>query len=230
MMRIPSIALGVAIVGLASAPPLRGQDLSDLDPATRTALEEIRAATEKYQDPEAALADGYIREPMNLCAMAADEGLPAELGGMGIHYFRPDLLGITGTEPRVSGTGMHTDFLQPSILVYYPDDTGTLKLGAVENLVWEGAWRGAGNESPPAYHGHPYTHRVDDPATEGVDEAHLFEPHYELHVWLYEDNPAGLFAQYNPRVGCDHHDGPKTMAEAIAQMKAHPPAGGGTQP
>jgi hypothetical protein len=26
--------------------------------------------------------------------------------------------------------------------------------------------------------------------------------HYDLHVWLYKRNPAGLFAAYNPRVQC----------------------------
>ena len=26
--------------------------------------------------------------------------------------------------------------------------------------------------------------------------------HYDLHVWLYERNPAGLFAAWNPRVHC----------------------------
>lgn len=26
--------------------------------------------------------------------------------------------------------------------------------------------------------------------------------HYDLHVWLYEDNPSGTFAQFNPAVSC----------------------------
>ena len=26
--------------------------------------------------------------------------------------------------------------------------------------------------------------------------------HYDLHVWLYRHNPAGLFAMWNPRVSC----------------------------
>ena len=26
--------------------------------------------------------------------------------------------------------------------------------------------------------------------------------HYDLHVWLYKHNPAGIFAAYNPRVEC----------------------------
>jgi hypothetical protein len=42
---------------------------------------------------------------------------------------------------------------------------------------------------------------ADDPATE-LDEAHNFEPHYDLHVWLYRENPSGMFAQFNPKVKC----------------------------
>lgn len=227
MTRIPRIALAfgaAGIFGLAASAPLRAQAVDELDPATRAALEEIRAATEKYQDPEAALADGYIREPMNLCAHAGDEDLPPQLGAMGVHFFRPDLLGITATGPRVNGNGIHTDFLTPSILVYHTAADGSLKLGAVENLVWEAAWKEAGNEGPPEFHGFQFFHRIDNPVTTYADEAHLFEPHYELHMWLYEENPAGVFAQFNPRVSCDHHDGPKTMAEAMALMQASAPA------
>jgi hypothetical protein len=45
---------------------------------------------------------------------------------------------------------------------------------------------------------------ADDPATK-IDEGHMFEPHYDLHVWLYRDNPAGVFAQFNPDVSCAAH-------------------------
>lgn len=226
MIRIPRIILALAAilaVGLSCSGSLRAQSVDDLDPGTRAALEEIRAATVKFQDPDVAIAEGYLRDPLNLCAHAADEDLPVQVGAMGVHFFRPDLLGITATQPRVNGNGTHTDFLQPSVLVYYPDETGALKLGAVENLVWEDAWRAAGNQGPPEFHGYQYWHRIDNPLTTHADEAHLFEPHYELHVWLYEENPAGVFAQFNPRVSCDHHQGPKTMAEAMAQA-GPPPA------
>src|SRR6266498_2895652 len=26
--------------------------------------------------------------------------------------------------------------------------------------------------------------------------------HYDLHVWLWQDNPTGLFAPFNPRLAC----------------------------
>ena len=59
-----------------------------------------------------ALAEGYIRDPGNMCDAAEMMGKPAKLGVMGIHYLRPDLLGITGPpNPRVDGTGTHTDFI-----------------------------------------------------------------------------------------------------------------------
>ena len=48
---------------------------------------------------------------------------------------------------------------------------------------------------------------VDDPAT-AVDEAHMFEAHYDRHVWLYRENPNGIFAQYNPNATCQHYTSP----------------------
>ena len=52
---------------------------------------------------------------MDLCDTAEMLGRPAELGAVGVHYFRPDLLGITEPpDPRVNGTGTHTDFLEPA--------------------------------------------------------------------------------------------------------------------
>lgn len=167
-------------------------------------LQEIRTATKKYMDVNVALADGYIADPMNICEMATMMGRPAEDGGMGIHYFRPDLLGITATEPRVDGMGTHTDFLQPAVLIYEPQADGSMELIAVENLVFRKAWHAAGNDSPPSFHGVAYDHMVDNPNTE-LDEAHMFEEHYDRHVWVYRENPNGVFTPFNPNVSCEHH-------------------------
>src|SRR5690606_20109091 len=79
-----------------------------------------------------------------------------------------------------------------------------LKLVGVENLVFAAAWQAAGHAEPPSFQGIPYEHMVDDPATP-VDEAHMFEPHYDRHVWLYRDNPNGMFKPFNPSVSCEHH-------------------------
>lgn len=168
-------------------------------------LAEVRALTEKYQDVRVALAEGFVRDPMNLCDTAPMMGRPAELGAMGIHFFRPDLLGISAPpNPRVDGNGTHTDFRKPSILIYEPQADGSLRLVAVENLVFAKAWHAAGNERPPSFQGVEYDSMKDDPTT-AIDEAHMFEPHYDRHVWLYRDNPNGMFAQFNPKVNCGSH-------------------------
>ena len=199
------IILSSALVGLALtaavAPALKR-------PATpEPSLDDVRAATKRFKDVNVALAEGYVRDPMNICDAAEMMGKPAELGVMGIHFFRPDLLGITGPpNPRVSGNGRHTDFTKPSILIYEPQADGSLELVAVENLVFKAAWDQAGNTQPPSYQGVPYDTMIDDPAT-ALDEAHMFESHYDRHVWLYRENPNGVFAQFNPNATCKHHKG-----------------------
>ena len=45
---------------------------------------------------------------------------------------------------------------------------------------------------------------VDNPNTE-VDEAHGFEPHYELHIWTERANAAGAFMPFNHNASCRNH-------------------------
>ena len=188
--------LGLVLLSTVAAPAVGNPAEPDL--AT------VRAATDRFRDVNVALAEGYIRDPMNVCDTATMMGRPAALGSMGVHYFRPDLLGITAPpNPRVSGSGTHTDFNKPAILIYEPQADGSQELVAVENLVFIKAWEAAGNKEPPTYQGQTYNKMVDDPST-AVDEAHMFEPHYDLHVWLYRNNPSGMFAQFNPDVSCAH--------------------------
>lgn len=164
----------------------------------------IRAATARYRSLKAALADGYVRDPMNMCVTPADEGQPTWLGAMGVHFFRPDLLGINATSPRVSGSGTHTDFTRPGVLIYDPQADGSMKLVAVENLVFEKAWRDAGHTTPPEYAGRQYFHMIDNPNTP-ADEAHGFAPHYELHIWTELRNPTGTYMEWNPDATCRYH-------------------------
>ena len=168
-------------------------------------LDQIRAGVERFQDVNVALAEGYVPDPSGMCVTAAMEGLPPEAGAMGIHYLRPDLLGISGPpNPRVNGTGTYVDFANPSVLLYEPQADGSLDLVGVENLVFMEAWEAAGNTEPPTFHGVPWDRMADDPATE-VDEAHGFEPHYDRHVWIHRENPRGVFSPMNPNVTCEHH-------------------------
>lgn len=195
-----------AALAAACAPVVALAALADPGPGEPT-LAEVRALTDRFRDVEVALADGYIRDPGDICETADMMGRPAEQGAMGIHFFRPDLLGIAGPPAaRVGGNGTHTDFRKPAILIYEPQENGSLELVAVENLVFIDAWNASGQSAPPTFHGVPYDRMVDDPETT-VDEAHLFEPHYDRHVWIYRENPNGVFTSFNPAVTCVHHRG-----------------------
>jgi hypothetical protein len=186
--------------------PVGTSGTSDAPDKGEPSLAEVRKATERFTDVNIALAEGYVRDPGDLCDTAEMMGKPAVLGAMGIHFFRPDLLGITAPpNPRVDGTGTHTDFLNPAILIYEPQADGSLELVAVENLVFRRAWH-AGNSELPMFQGVAYDTMADNPDT-AVDEAHMFEPHYDRHVWIYRANPNGVFAPFNPNVTCKHHRG-----------------------
>lgn len=218
-------AVAIMMAPAAHAAPLTPAEAARIDASSspkpgEPSLAEVRRMTERFRDVKVALAEGYIRDPGNMCETADMMGKPKALGGMGIHYFRPDMLGITAPpNPRVDGAGTHTDFRKPAILIYEPQADGSLELVAVENLVFAKAWKAAGNDAPPSFHGVAYDTMIDDPAT-AVDEAHNFEPHHDRHVWLYRENPNGVFAQFNPRVTCEHHtDGTPRQHHAGAGHK-----------
>lgn len=177
-------------------------------------LEEVKAIAAKYRDVNVAKAEGYTTD--NKCTTAEMLGFPAEMGDMGVHYVRRDMLGLPAKPAppgsgRVRGTGTHTDFRRPAMLVYEPQPDGSLELVAVENLVFAEAWQAAGKKAPPSFRGEPYVLLKDNPQTK-VDEAHGWEPHYELHLWLFRDNPNGMYSEFNPRVSCRHHKPPPQMA------------------
>lgn len=205
MIVLTGLGVAVALAAtLASAADRSAKGQPAPGPGEPT-LAEVREATVRFRDVKVALADGYVPDPGNMCETAEMMGQPASRGAMGIHYFRPDLLGITQPpSPRVKGTGTHTDFWKPGILIYEPQANGSLELVAVENLVFADAWRAAGHTERPTFHGVPYDAMADDPKT-AVDEAHMFEPHFDRHVWIYRDNPNGVFTPLNPAVTCAHH-------------------------
>ena len=200
-MSIAAYAFAAVFAGQAAEPAAAAPPAPVVEPT----LQQIRTATERFRDVKVALAEGYVRDPMDECVTAASIGYPPEQGAMGIHFARDDVLGITAPpNPRVDGNGLHTDFSKPSILIYEPRADGSLELVAVENLVFKKAWHEAGNKQRPSLHGVPYDFMEDNPATE-ADEGHMFTPHYDRHVWLYRHNPNGMYAQFNPNVSCAAH-------------------------
>jgi hypothetical protein len=166
--------------------------------ASEPSLDAVRTATEKYRSVDVALADGYVRDPLDVCETPYHLGLTKEPGVMGIHFLRRDLLGIGEDQTRLDVAGTHTDFLRPAVLVYEPQADGSLELVALENLVSAAAWGEEGNRRPPTFQGTPYAHMPDDPAM-------MIEALYDLHLWIFRENPKGLFAAYNPDATCEHH-------------------------
>lgn len=187
------IAIGLTAAGLPTA-PLMADD-------TDTIIKALRTAMQRFEDVNVALAEGYVPDPSGECVKAGAHGLPPELGHMGIHYLNPNLLGLTASEPWVDGTGTHTDFTNPAILLYEPQPDGTLVLVGIENLVFARAWHEAGHDEPPSLLGRRWDYMADDPAIPG-DQAHGVEPHYDQHVW-FRDNPSGNLEPFNPAVSCD---------------------------
>jgi ketosteroid isomerase-like protein len=188
-------------------------------------IEKVRQATAKYNDVNVALAAGYVPAPPGDCVTAAKEGLPAAWGGMGIHYINPGMLKIKGTQPKVTGDATHTDFMNPSILLYEPQADGTMKLVGVENLVFLHAWQKSGKQAPPKFAGRSYDTMADNAGTEH-DEAHNFEPHMDQHVYFAKSaNPSDQLRPFHPSVTCEH------FKPVAAQMPAdsHPSAASMTE-
>jgi hypothetical protein len=184
---------------------------------TEPSLGEVKALAGKYRDVNVAKAEGYTTD--HKCTTAEMLGFPPAQGAMGLHYVRRDLLGLPPTPAppgsgRVHGTGTYTDFRKPSMLVYEPQADGSLELVAVENLVFAAAWQAAGKNGPPTFHGHTYVLLADKPETK-VDEAHGWEPHYELHAWVFRHNPKGMYAEFSPLVTCRYNKMPGAQPAAM---------------
>jgi len=96
------------------------------------------------------------------------------VGGMGYHY--GNLSRIEGAAPQL---------LEPEILVFAPKNNGDIGLAAVEYVVPYTLWEG----DAPVLLGQTF-HRND---SDGV---------WQLHVWLWRHNPAGVFEDWNPAVSC----------------------------
>jgi hypothetical protein len=145
-------------------------------------LQKLREALDKYQDPVMAVHDGYFSTLG--CVEYLKPGVagqvPYPAGGMGVHFFNVVLMGTL-------------DPLKPQVLVYQPVGD-KLRLVAAEYFV---PLSPEVKERPQLF-GQPF----DGP----MEGHHPLMPHglnhYDLHVWLWKKNPAGLFAPTNPDVKC----------------------------
>lgn len=98
---------------------------------------------------------------------------PAGPGAMGFHYINESLVDAT------------VEVDKPEVLVYAPWRDGELRLVAVEWVV-------------------PLPLAAEAPELMGQH----FHPNeavgiWGLHAWIWQHNPDGVFADFNPRISCD---------------------------
>ena len=98
-----------------------------------------------------------------------------QLGAQGFHYRNGTLL------------DGDLDPTKPELLMYIPSETGKLSLVAVEYAVPEAL---VDASDPPSIFGQDL-----HPAPPGV-------PLFVLHAWLWQANPNGVFADWNPNLRC----------------------------
>lgn len=157
-----------------------------MDPGTLSMVAALRGATAKYHRIEEAMDAGYV--PGTPCVSS-----PA--GGMGYHYIRPenpdfDPMNEDGPPPF---DGLF-DPTMPEALLYEMDKNGQMKLVGVEFVIVADEWD-LENEMTPYF------------GEEEFFEAFPPEPlpfrNYQLHVWAWKHNPAGIFVPFNPNVKCE---------------------------
>ena len=141
-------------------------------------LEALRASVEKYKDPILAVHDGYHS---TVACIASAKGS----GAMGIHFINERLI---GQEP---------DPMRPVGLMYEPVD-GKLELVGVEWLS-----PAPPDSEKPSLFGRDFHGPMD--GHEPLMPKHV--RHYDLHVWLFKENPAGAFENWNANVTCDAKSG-----------------------
>ena len=95
-------------------------------------------------------------------------------GGMGFHYGNVALI---DDSVRVD---------QPELLMYEPEKNGRMRLVGVEYIVPQSEWTSG---QPPHLFGQDF--HVNS----------QFQV-WALHVWAWEENPNGIFSDWNPRVTC----------------------------
>jgi hypothetical protein len=98
-------------------------------------------------------------------------------GGMGYHFGNPDQLANDGA----------LSLLRPEALLFVPMEDGSMRFGGVEYIIAADDWPHA---EAPEFLGQQLDYL-----------AHL--DLWALHVWTGIDNPAGIFAAYNPNVSCE---------------------------
>jgi hypothetical protein len=199
-----ALRLLVVAAAAALATPVSVGRAQEGSPGTSVALppelEAVRTALDKYRDPIVAVHDGYLSTVGCIeYPQGGGEGtMQYAPGGMGVHFLNLQFVGPT------------LDPAKPQVLIYEPDGDH-LRLVAAEWFV-------------PVNAAGPVRATIFGKELDGPMQGH--EPlmpegfhHYDLHVWLWKANPAGVFSPTNATVKC-----PKkgySFAESAPKMVPH---------
>ena len=163
--------------------------------ADAVALAAVRRATAAFHDVDTAIAAGYASPAGGVCDQIA-------IGTMGVHTSNPALVQNQALIPA-----------QPEVLLYLPTGDGNFRLVGVEYLQVLLLRNTTTNQVAPWFSHDPWpadyvvvnsTPSLFGQAFQGPMAGHVpgMPWHYDLHVWTWNPNPAGMFAQWNPAISC----------------------------
>jgi len=194
------VAFGLVLGGCAGTPNPVEPTSATLAAGSQVAagvgpeLAAVRAATAPFHDVDVAGAAGYVfGEPC----------IASPAGAMGIHTPNPALIASQALDPQ-----------QPEVLLYLPKPGGGLRLIGVEYLQVVLLRNTETGQLGPWFSGGPWpaTYEVVTPTPQlfgqtfdGPMPGHSpsMPWHWDLHAWVWANNPSGMFAQWNPALRCD---------------------------
>jgi hypothetical protein len=168
----------VLVLLAVAAPNARGQG-----PSLTPELQSVRKQLDKYNDPIAAVHDGFYSSVgcISYPNGAVDGSMNYPKGAMGVHFI------------NMGNVGPKLDPAKPQVLIYEPAGD-KLKLVAAE---WFMPTELAGGSAPSIF-GQTLGGPMEGHQPIMPPELH----HYDLHVWLWKTNPEGVFSPTNPAVKC----------------------------
>jgi hypothetical protein len=184
LIRASTILAVVAVAAFAAPSDALAQATQQGSTLIRS-LSATRAALDKYNDPMVAVRDGYFSTVACIefhggDASAAHDHMAYKAGAMGVHFLNTANIGPT------------LDSLKPQALLYEPVGE-KLRLVAAEWFVPLAVAKTAPTIFGQTLEGPMEGHQPIMP-----EELH----HWDLHVWLWKDNPAGMFSPTNANVKC----------------------------
>ena len=184
MLATLSLALPLAVM----ADPAATQNKNPRhDPSL---VEQVQNGIDRaFFNPANALARGWVNA--TACVSGPNEG------AMGHHLVLPD---SDPTKPPPNMVDGKLDPAHPEAFIYEPVGNGLFRLVGVEFIQLADDWtskfqKGEVSTPTPRVEGHLMN-------LVGMPNRYGLPAFYELHVWAFEGNPQGSFADFNTRVTC----------------------------